>query len=104
MLALLSSARSLNAAKTALKTLGLACFEAELDTVAKEFIEQFDLRNSGPLEPDLIALFLDGKYVEVRDVERLRPATIYVAVGLDRDGKKCVLACLIRPGREHLEE
>jgi len=104
VLALLSSARSLNAAKTALKTLGLACSEDELDAVAKEFLEEFDLRNSGPLDPDLIALFLDGKYVEVRDGERLRPATIYVAVGLDRDGKKRVLACVIRPGREHLEE
>jgi transposase-like protein len=28
---------------------------------------------------------------------------IYVAVGLGRDGKKRVLACLPQPGREHLE-
>ena len=104
LLALLSSARSLNAAKTALKTLGLACSEDELDAVAKEFIEEFELRNSRPLDPDLIALFVDGKYVEVKEGERLRPATIYVAVGLDRAGKKRVLASVIRPGRESLEE
>ncbi len=104
MLALLSSARSLNAAKTAFKKLGLACSAEELDAVAKEFVEEFDLRNSRPLDPDLIALFVDGKYVEIREGERLRPATIYVAVGLDREGKKRVLACVIRPGREHLEE
>lgn len=104
LLALLTAARSLNAAKTALKKLGLACSEDELEAVAKEFIEEFELRNSRPLDPDLIALFIDGKYVEVKDGERLRPATIYVAVGLDRAGKKRVLASVIRPGRESLEE
>jgi putative transposase len=104
VLALLSSARSVNAAKTALKNLGLACSEDELEAVAKEFIEEFDLRNSRPLEPDLIALFVDGKYVEFKDGERIRPATIYVVVGIDREGKKRVLACVARPGRETLEE
>jgi transposase-like protein len=104
LLALLSSARSINAAKTALKNLGLVCSEDELDAVAKEFIEEFELRNSRPVDPDLIALFVDGKYVEFKDGERLRPATIYVAVGLDRDGQKRVLACVTRPGRESLEE
>jgi putative transposase len=104
VLALLTSSRSVNAAKTALKNLGLACSEDELEGVAKEFIEEFELRNSRPLAPDLIALFVDGKYVEVKDGERLRPATIYVAVGLDREGTKRVLASVIRPGRESLEE
>jgi transposase-like protein len=104
LLALLSSSRSINAAKTALKKLGIACSEDELDTVAKEFLEDFELRNSRPLAPDLIALFVDGKYVEFKDGERIRPATIYVAVGIDREGKKRVLACVTRPGRETLEE
>ena len=104
VLALLSSARSINAAKTALKKLGLSCSEDELDAVAKDFLEEFELRNSRPLDPDLLALFVDGKYVEFKDGERLRPATIYVAVGIDREGKKRVLACVTRPGRENLED
>jgi transposase-like protein len=104
LLALLSSSRSINAAKAALKKLGIACSEDELDTVAKEFLEDFELRNSRPLDPDLIALFVDGKYVEFKEGERIRPATIYVAVGIDREGKKRVLACVNRPGRETLEE
>jgi putative transposase len=104
LLALLTSSRSVNAAKTALRNLGLACSEDDLEVVAKEFIEEFELRNSRPLASDLIALFVDGKYVEVKEGERLRPATIYVAVGLDRAGTKRVLASVIRPGRESLEE
>jgi putative transposase len=72
--------------------------------VATGLIEELDLRNSRPLDPDLLALFLDGKYVEFRDGDRLRPACIYVVVGLRRDGKKQVLTCLPRAGRENLED
>ena len=33
-------------------------------------------------------LFVDAKYVEPRDGERLRPAAIYVVGGLDTDSKE----------------
>src|SRR5262249_19168253 len=55
-------------------------------------------------DPDVLALFIDGKYVEVRDSERLREYCIYVVIGLLRNGKKRVLACIARPGRENLED
>jgi len=48
--------------------------------------------------------FLEGKYVESRDSDRLRPACIYVVVGLRRDGRKQILTCLPRAGRENLED
>lgn len=104
LLALLTSSRSLNAAKAAVKNLGLPLCADDLEQVASEFLEDFRLRNTRPLSPDLIALFVDGKYVEVRDGDQIRPATIYVAVGLDRDGHKRILACLVRPGRENLDD
>jgi len=56
------------------------------------------------VDPDLLAVFLDGKYVEFRDGDRLRSATIYVVLGLRRDGRKQVLSCLPRAGRENLED
>ena len=71
--------------------------------MAKHFITEFELRNTRPLDTDLIALFLDAKYVEVRDGDRLRPCGVYVAVGLGRDGIKRVLTAQIFPGRESLE-
>lgn len=104
LLALLASSRSLNAAKTALRRLGLSGSEQDIDSVAHQFIEQLQLHNSGPLDPDLLALFLDAKYVEVKDADRLRPCAIYTLVGLGRDGKKRVLASIVRPGRENLED
>ena len=76
LLALLASSRSLNAAKTALRRLGLSGSEQDIDAVAHEFIEELQLRNSRPLDPDLLALFLDAKYVEVREADRLRPGAI----------------------------
>jgi len=84
--------------------MGLSRSQQDLEAVANGLIEELDLRNSRTLEPDLLALFVDGKYVEFRDGDRLRPACIYVVIGLRRDGKKQVLTCLPRAGRENLED
>ena len=70
----------------------------------RNFIDDLELRNTRPLDPDLLALFLYAKYVEVREGDRLRPGGIDLVVGLGRDGKKRVLASLFRFGRENLEE
>ena len=104
LLGLLGSARSINAAKTALKKMGLGSCSEELDSVASGLVEELELVNSRPVDPDLLAIFLDGKYVEVKDVDRLRPACVYLVVGLHRDGKKRVLGCFTRYGREDLQE
>jgi putative transposase len=104
LLSLLTSGRSVNAVKDALQKMGLSRSQQDLEAVANGLIEELDLRNSRTLEPDLLALFVDGKYVEFRDGDRLRPACIYVVIGLRRDGKKQVLTCLPRAGRENLED
>jgi len=62
---------------TPLQGLALSTSPQELDRVATGLIEELELRNSRPLDPDLLALFLNGKYVEFRDGDRLRPACIY---------------------------
>jgi len=103
LLGVLSSARSVNAAKTALKKMGLGACSEELDVVSSGFVEELELVNSRPIDPDMLAVFLDGKYVEVKEDQRLRPACIYVVIGLHRDGKKKVLGCLTKHGRENLE-
>ena len=72
--------------------------------MATGLIEELELRNTRPVDPDLLAVFLDGKYVEFRDGDRLRSATIYVVLGLRCDGRKQVLSCLPRAGRENLED
>jgi len=104
LLGMLSSSRSINAAKTSLRELGLSVPEAEIESIAAEFIEELDLRNTKPVDPDLLAVFIDGKYIEVREGERLRPSCLYTAVGLHLDGKKKILAAVPRPGRENLED
>lgn len=103
LIGLLTSSRSINAAKQALRQMGLSSSEEELESVAQSFVEELQLRNSRSLDPDLLALFVDGKYIEWREGDKLRPATIYVVVGLGRDGKKRVLACLPQAGRESVE-
>lgn len=104
LLGLLASSRSVNAARNALQKMGLSGSERDLERVATSLTEELDLGNSRPLDTDLIALFVDGKYVELRDGDRLRAACIYLAIGLGRDGKKRVLSCIAKPGRENLED
>src|SRR5262244_3406761 len=104
LLGLLGSSRSINAAKDALQKMGLSRSEQDVERVAVGLIEELDLRNSRPLHPDMLALFLDGKYIELRDGDKLRSACIYIVIGLGCDGKKQILACITRPGRENLED
>ena len=104
LLGLLSSSRSLNAAKDALQKMGLSRCEQDLERVAISLIEELELRNSRPIHPDMLALFVDAKYIELRDGDKLRTACIYVVVGLGCDGRKQILACFTRPGRENLED
>ncbi len=104
LLGLLGSSRSIHAAKDALQKMGLSSSEQDLERVATGMIEELELHNSRPLDPDMLAVFVDGKYVELRDGDKLRSSCIYLAIGLGRDGKKRVLSCIARPGRENLED
>lgn len=104
LLNLLASSRSVNAARDALRKMGLSLCENDLDAIAAGLIEELELRNSRPVDPDMLAVFVDGKYVELRDGDKLRSACIYLAVGLGRDGKKRVLSCTVKLGRENLED
>jgi putative transposase len=104
LLGLLGSSRSINAAKDALRKMGLSHSEQELERVATALTEELELRNSRPLDPDMLAVFVDGKYVEWREGDKLRSCCIYLAAGLGRDGKKRILSCTARPGRENLED
>jgi transposase-like protein len=104
LIGLLGSSRSINAAKDALQKMGLSRSERDLERVAVGLIEELELRNSRPIHPDMLALFMDGKLVELRDGEKLRWICIYVIVGLGCDGRKQILACIPRPGRENLED
>jgi len=104
LLGLLASGRSVNAIKEALGKMGLSSAKQDLEAIATGLIEELELHNSRPLDTDLLALFLDGKYVELRDGDKLRPACIYLVIGLGCDGKKRVLSCVVRHGRENLED
>ena len=104
LLNVLASSRSVNAARNASRNMGLSICDRDLETVAADLIDELELRNSRPLDTDLLALFVDAKYVELRDQDRLRPACIYLAIGLGRDGKKRVLSCITKPSRENLED
>src|SRR5499433_3381887 len=101
LLGLLGSSRSINAAKDALQKMGLSRSEQDVERVAVGLIEELELRNSRPIDPDMLAVFFDGKYIELRDGDKLRSACIYTVIGLGCDGKKYVLACIATLRRSH---
>src|SRR5262249_37435639 len=51
LLGLLTSSRSVHAAKHALSKLGLSLSESELDGVASPFVTELELRNTRPIAP-----------------------------------------------------
>ena len=65
LVGLLGSSRSVNAAKDALRKMGLSTSEQDLERVAAGLIEELDLRNSRPLDPDMLAVFVDGKCLRI---------------------------------------
>lgn len=104
LFSLMASSRSLSAAKDGLRKMGLPVPDNEIDAIAKDVVDDIDLRNSGPIEPDQLVLYMDAKYVEWRQGDRLVPASIYVVIGIGQDGHKRVLACEARSGRESSEQ
>jgi transposase-like protein len=75
LLGLLSSSRSVNAAKDALQKMGLSRSQQDLDRIAVGLIEELELRNSRPIHPDMLALFLDGNMSNcVRETSYVRSA------------------------------
>lgn len=78
LVGLLGSSRALNAAKDALRKMGLSGSEQDLERVADSLVDEPELRNSRPLHADMLAVFVDGRYVEMREGDKLRTACIYV--------------------------
>jgi len=83
--------------------MGLSGSEQDLERVATSLMDEIELRNSRPVDPDQLAIFIDGKYIELREGDKLRAACIYLVVGYGLDGKKRILSCVVKPGRESLE-
>ncbi len=46
-----------------------------------------------PLEPIYLIVWMDGIVFKVRESSKVINKTIYLAIGLNRDGKKEVLGC-----------
>jgi putative transposase len=104
LMGVLMSARSLSAARASIRRLGLGVPEDEIDAIAADFVEDFRVLNTGPLPTDCLALYLDGKVVEIQENGRVQTAVLYVIIGILMDGTSRVLACHVGLGDENLDE
>jgi transposase-like protein len=104
LLSVLASSRSLSAAKSSIRRLGIGVPEDEVEAVAADLIEDFHVINTGPLPTDCLALYLDGKEVDVQENGRVQKSVTYVVIGVLMSGISRVLACHTAPGPENLDE
>jgi transposase-like protein len=109
LLGLLASSRSINAAKDALQKMGLSRSEHDMERVAVGLIEELNLHNSRPIHPDVLALFVDAKYIELRDGDNRHPRRrqgllpITASLFANADTQLCVVH-MLRNAKTHLSK
>ena len=103
ILGLLASARSIDGVRRSLRQMGVSVPEADLQQVVDTLVEELDLLNTRPLDPDCLAVFMDAKHIEVRNGKRLVQAAVHTVVGVDMQGRKRILGCQVKEGAENLE-
>jgi transposase-like protein len=101
--ALILSSKSIEAAKRAIKELGLPITEEYLEEVLNKLQQEFRALNSSPLPPDWFSLTLDAKETSVMSNGVILPYTLYTVIGTSLDGERRVLLTLIKEGKENLE-
>lgn len=97
---LLMAASSASALAAALRSLGVSAPPDDIRDVQKAFAEELQLLNSAQIEPDYIALWLDGKYFSLKIDNHVVQAVVYNVIALTTSGHRRVLACKIIPGKE----
>jgi putative transposase len=70
---------------------GVEVSPALISNVTEEVVEEVKNWQSRPLEPVYGLLFLDALYVKMRHEGRVENRAVYVAIGVDMDGRKDVL-------------
>ncbi|MDE0626930.1 MAG: transposase, partial [Bryobacterales bacterium] len=103
ILGLLASARSIDGVPRSLRQMGVSVPETDLQRVVDTLVEQLDLLNTRPPDPDCLAVFMDARHIEVRSGKHLVQAAVHTVVGIDMQGRKRIHGCQVREGAESLE-
>lgn len=101
---LILSSKSMQAAKRALKELGIPFSENYFEELLTELREELKALNTSPLNPDWFTLIMDAKETKVKEDSQIIPYTIYTVAGISLDGKKQILITEPRKGEEKLED
>ena len=101
--ALILSSKSIEAAKRAIKELGLPISEEYLEEILNRLQQEFRALNNSPLPPDWFSLTLDAKETSVMSNGVIVPYTLYTVIGTSLEGERRILLSLIREGKETLE-
>ena len=101
--ALILSSRSIEAAKRAIKELGLPISEEYLEEILSKLQQEFRALNNSPLSADWFSLTFDAKEISVMSNGVIVPYTLYTVIGTSLEGERRILLSLIKEGKETLE-
>ena len=101
---LILSSKSIQAAKRALKELGIPFSEQYFEELLKELKEELEAINTSPLYPDWFALIMDAKETKVKQERQIINYTVYTVSGIDLEGRKKILITETKEGKENLKD
>jgi len=84
--------------------MGFILSESAIDEISKELsIKIQDFKNR-QLPEDLAVLFIDGKYISVKQDNKVQEAVLYILLGYDLDAKKHILGYYVLFGKETISQ
>lgn len=101
LIAMLSNGYSRAQMERALKALGLPFSQAALEDALSLIQEKLSFYKTQPLAANWFAIFIDGYCAKLRTEEgKLQEITLFVAVGIDLEGRKEILGFWFWRGKE----
>ena len=98
------SSRSIESAKRSMKTLGLPINEPTIDGIVEEYANDFRQYVSRELDSDYFIIFMDAKVLHVKEDGKVKRMVMITAVGVNMEGMKEVLGCMIFEGNETIDK
>jgi transposase-like protein len=101
--ALFLSSYSPNAINSIFNSLGLRYSKEELETLKKQYLDDFNAWSKRELPGDVIGIFIDAYVSEVKDEGKVKKLTTFVILGFDFEGFKDIYAIELHIGNETKE-
>ena len=78
--------------------------ESAIDEIHKELLVKIQDFKTRQLPEDLAVLFIDGKYISIKQDNKVQQMVLYILLGYDLDAKKHILGYYVFSGKETINQ